>query len=222
MVTLAFPVSILDTNCVSAFDADPPRVQSLRHRQDIVTRAQAGDDSAFTEIYELHKQRVFSICLRMVHDFSLAEDLAQDAFIQLHRKIASFRGDAAFSTWLYRITFNIVLMHLRKSRLHTISLDELTACIPQERTSREFGIRDLCQAGVVDRLALSRAVNVLAPGYRSIYVLHDVEGYEHREIAEAQQCSMGNTKSQLHKARRALRSALGPQLVPNRAPAMIR
>jgi RNA polymerase sigma-70 factor (ECF subfamily) len=188
----------------------------------MITRAQAGDASAFTEIYNLHKQRVFAICFRMVRDFSLAEDLAQDAFIQLHRKIGSFRGDAAFSTWLYRITFNIVLMHLRKATLHTISLEEVTACIPSERITREFGTRDLHQAGVVDRLALSRAVDALAPGYRSVYVLHEVEGYEHREIAEAQQCSTGTTKSQLHKARRALRSALGPQLVPARVPAMIR
>ncbi|MGA2651685.1 MAG: sigma-70 family RNA polymerase sigma factor [Terracidiphilus sp.] len=213
----AFPISILDTNCVYPFDADPPRGQSRRRQHDIITRAQAGDNSAFTEIYLLHRKRVLSICIRMVHDFSLAEDLAQDTFVQLHRKISSFRGDSAFTTWLHRITVNIVLMHLRKSVLSVVSLDEIMACVPEERAGREFGSRDLAQAGVVDRLALNRAVDMLAPGYRSIYVLHDVEGFGHVEIAEMQKCSMGNSKSQLHKARRALRSALGPQPVPERA-----
>jgi len=216
-----FPISILDTNCVSAFDADPPKERTLRRQADVVTRAIAGDSHAFTEIYLLHKQRVFNICFRMVHDFFLAEDLTQDTFIQLHRKIGSFRGDSAFTTWLHRIAVNTVLMHLRKSVLPVISLDEMMKSIPEERAGREFGSRDLSQAGVVDRIALTRAVSTLAPGYRSVYVLHDVEGYGHSEIAEVRKCSTGNTKSQLHKARRALRSALGPQPVPMRASAMV-
>jgi RNA polymerase sigma-70 factor, ECF subfamily len=210
----SFPISILDTNTVSAFDADPPRVLFLRPQNEVITRAQAGDASAFTEIYLLHRKRVLKTCARMVRDFALAEDLAQDTFLQLHRKIGSFRGDSAFTTWLHRITVNIVLMHLRKSDLPVVSLDEMMTSIPERRAGHEFGSRDLRQAGVVDRLALTRAVNALPPGYRSIYVLHDVEGLGHGEIAELQRCSMGNTKSQLHKARRALRSALGPQLVP--------
>jgi RNA polymerase sigma-70 factor (ECF subfamily) len=215
-----FPVSIHDTNCVSAFDADPPRVPFPRHRHDVVTRAQAGDTHAFAEIYELHKKRVLTICVRMVHDFSLAEDLAQDTFIQLHRKIGSFRGESAFTTWLHRMTVNVVLMHLRKSVLPVVSLDQMMADVPEERAGREFGTRDLAQAGVVDRLALNGAVDALAPGYRCIYVLHDVEGFGHVEIAAMQQCSAGTSKSQLHKARRALRSALAQQRAPARSSAM--
>jgi RNA polymerase sigma-70 factor, ECF subfamily len=208
MVTSAFPISILDTNCVAAFDADPPRVKFRSREQEVIARAQAGDNQAFTEIYLLHKKRVLNICLRMVHDFSLAEDLAQDAFIQLHRKIGSFRGDSAFTTWLHRITVNIVLMHLRRAVLPIVSLDEMMTDIPEERAGREFGTRDLVQAGVIDRLALNTAIDALAPGYRCVYVLHDLEGFGHGEIAEMQSCSMGTSKSQLHKARRALRTAL--------------
>jgi RNA polymerase sigma-70 factor (ECF subfamily) len=220
MVTSAFPISIFDTNCVSAFDADPPQVRRQR-QPDVVIRAQAGDLQAFTEIYLLHKKRVLNICLRMVQDFSLAEDLAQEAFFQLHRKMGSFRGDSAFTTWLHRITVNIVLMHLRKPALLAVSLDEMMANVPAERTGREFGARDLAQAGVVDRLALDRAVDALAPGYRCVYILHDVEGYAHWEIAAMQNCSLGTSKSQLHKARRALRSALVTQCVSARASTLI-
>jgi RNA polymerase sigma-70 factor (ECF subfamily) len=221
MVTSAFPISTLDTNCVSAFDADPPKIPVIRRQPDVVTRAQAGDPQAFTEIYLLHKKRVLSICVRMVNDLSLAEDLAQEAFFQLHRKLVSFRGDSAFTTWLHRITVNTVLMHLRKRVLPVVSLDEMMANVPEVRVGREFGSRDLTQAGVVDRLALDRAVDTLAPGYRCVYILHDVEGYAHWEIAEMQNCSLGNSKSQLHKARRALRSALVTQRVSARASAMI-
>ena len=213
MVTSAFPISMLDTNCVSAFDADPPQLRVPRPQSDLVTRAQAGDTQAFTEIYLLHQKRVLNICARMVHDLSLAEDLAQEAFVQLHRKLGSFRGDSAFTTWLHRITVNIVLMHLRKRVLPVVSLDEMMTNVPEERAGREFGARDLVQAGVVDRLALKRAVDALAPGYRCVYILHDVEGFAHWEIAEMQNCSPGNSKSQLHKARRALRSALDSQSV---------
>ena len=221
MVTSAFPLSILDTNCVSAFDADPPQARFPRRQPDAVTRAQAGDPLAFTEIYLLHKRRVLNICTRMVHDLSQAEDLAQEAFVQLHRKLGSFRGDSAFTTWLHRITVNTVLMHLRKRVLPVVSLDEMMTNVLEEHAGREFGARDLAQAGVVDRLALKRAVDTLAPGYRCVYILHDVEGFAHWEIAEMQKCSVGNSKSQLYKARRALRFALGTQHVTASASAII-
>jgi RNA polymerase sigma-70 factor (ECF subfamily) len=147
--------------------------------------------------------------MRMVHDPSLAEDLSQESFFQLHRKLSSFRGESAFTTWLHRLTVNVVLMHLRKRVLPICSLDQLMAAVPEERAGRGFGKRDLTQAGVVDRLAINRAVATLAPGYRNVFLLHDVHGYQHREIASMEDCSLGNSKSQLHKARRALRSALG-------------
>jgi RNA polymerase sigma-70 factor, ECF subfamily len=221
MVTSAFPLSTLNTICVSAFDADPPQARFPRRQPDAVTRAQAGDPHAFTEIYLLHKKRVLNICTRMVNDLSLAEDMAQEAFVQLHRKLGSFRGDSAFTTWLHRITVNTVLMHLRKRVLPVVSLDEMMTSVPEERAGREFGVRDLAQAGVVDRIALKRAVDALAPSYRFVYILHDLEGFAHWEIAEMQKCSVSNSKSQLYEARRALRSALLTQRVPARAPAMI-
>jgi RNA polymerase sigma-70 factor (ECF subfamily) len=221
MVPSALPLSMLDTNCVSAFDADPPQARFPRSQPDVVIRAQAGDPLAFTEIYLLHKKRVLNICTHMVHDLSMAEDLSQEAFVQLHRKLGSFRGDSAFTTWLHRITVNTVLMHLRKRVLPVVSLDEMMTNVTEERAGREFGTCDMALAGVVDRLALRRAVDALAPGYRCVYILHDVEGFEHWEIAEMKKCSVGNSKSQLYKARRALRSALVTQHVPDRALAMI-
>jgi RNA polymerase sigma-70 factor (ECF subfamily) len=112
-------------------------------------------------------------------------------------------------------------MHMRKRVLPVVSLDEMMTDMLEEHTGREFGARDLVQAGVVDRLALKCAIDALAPGYRCVYILDDVEGFEHWEIAEMQKCSVGNSKSQLHKARRALRSALITQRVPARASAMI-
>jgi RNA polymerase sigma-70 factor (ECF subfamily) len=173
-----------------------------------LTRAQAGDPDAFSELYLRHKKRVFSICMRMVHDPSLAEDLTQETFIQLHRKLATFRGDSAFTTWLHRMTVNITLMHLRKPVLPVVSLDDLMTVIPEEHVGRNFGTFDRRQTGVVDRVAIDRAVATLAPGYRDVFLLHDVHGFEHSEIASIQECTLGNSKSQLHKARRALRCAL--------------
>jgi len=146
--------------------------------------------------------------MRMVRDYALAEDLTQEAFLQLHRKIASFRGDSAFTTWLHRMAVNTVLMHLRKRALAVVSLDRLMEDVPEERAGRSFGARDLMQAGVVDRLAIERAIDTMAPGYRSIFILHDLHGFDHGEIASMLKCTRGNTKSQLHKARRILRGAL--------------
>jgi RNA polymerase sigma-70 factor (ECF subfamily) len=175
---------------------------------DVLVQAQAGDPDAFTKLYLRHKKRVFSICLRMVHDSCLAEDLTQETFIQLHRKVATFRGDSLFTTWLHRMTVNIVLMRLRKRALPVVSLDHLIT----DRSGVDFkfslGANDSRQVGVVDRLAINRAVATLPPGYRNIFLLHDVNGFEHREIASMEGCSLGNSKSQLHKARRALRGTL--------------
>lgn len=146
--------------------------------------------------------------MRMVRDYALAEDLTQEAFLQVHRKITSFRGDSAFTTWLHRLAVNTVLMHLRKRALAVVSLDHLMEDVPEERAGRSFGARDLLQAGVVDRLDIERAIDTMAPGYRSIFLLHDIHGFDHSEIASMLKCTRGNTKSQLHKARRILRGAL--------------
>ena len=175
---------------------------------DVLARAQAGDHYAFAQLYALHKRRIYSLCLRMVGNVAEAEDLTQEAFLQLHRKIATFRGDSAFSTWLHRLAINVVLMHLRKKGLSLISLDEAMEPTPEEGPGRSFGAPDLSLAGSIDRLALERAISDLPAGYRLIFVLHDIEGYEHNEIAAMLDCSIGNSKSQLHKARLKLRDAM--------------
>ena len=175
---------------------------------EILSLAQAGDHHAFAKLYSLHKRRIYSLCLRMVGNMAEAEDLTQEAFLQLHRKIGTFRGDSAFSTWLHRMAINVVLMRLRKKGLSLISLDEAMEPAPEERPGRSFGAPDLTLTGSIDRLALERAVANLPAGYRLIFVLHDIEGYEHNEIAAMLDCSIGNSKSQLHKARLKLRDAL--------------
>ena len=185
-----------------------PPAASTSPDADVLARAQAGDHYAFAQLYALHKRRIYSLCLRMVGNVAEAEDLTQEAFLQLHRKIATFRGDSAFSTWLHRLAINVVLMHLRKKGLSLISLDEAMEPTPEEGPGRSFGAPDLSLAGSIDRLALERAISDLPAGYRLIFVLHDIEGYEHNEIAAMLDCSIGNSKSQLHKARLKLRDAM--------------
>ncbi len=136
-----------------------------------------------------------------------AEDLSQEAFMQLFRKISTFRGESAFSTWLHRLAVNVVLMHLRKKGLQQISLDEVDTS-QDEPVRRDYGDDDRRLLGSVDRISLGRAIAELPPGYRTVFVLHDVEGYEHNEIAQIMDCSVGNSKSQLHKARMKLRDWL--------------
>jgi RNA polymerase sigma-70 factor, ECF subfamily len=175
---------------------------------DLVKRAQEGDADAFASLFHAHKAKVYSVCLRMTNNTAEAEDLTQDAFLQVFRKLATFRGDSALSTWLYRIAVNTVLMHFRKKALRQVSLDE-----PYSQDAkvvrREYGSRDDRLTGCVDRIALARAIKELPDGYRTIFLLHEVEGYEHQEIAELLDCSVGNSKSQLHKAKLRIRELLG-------------
>jgi RNA polymerase sigma-70 factor, ECF subfamily len=175
----------------------------------LIERAKQGDETAFQALYDKHKRRVYSLCLRMTSNTAEAEDLAQEAFLQLYRKIGTFRGESAFSTWLHRLSVNVVLMHLRKKSLPQVSLDETMASSGEEDTpKKDFGAQDPALSGSIDRLQLQKAVADLPPGYRTIFVLHDVEGYEHNEIANIVGCSIGNSKSQLHKARMKLREML--------------
>jgi RNA polymerase sigma-70 factor, ECF subfamily len=173
-----------------------------------IARAQQGDAEAFRMLYEKHKRRVYSLCLRMTANTAEAEDLAQEAFLQLYRKIGTFRGESAFSTWLHRLSVNVVLMHLRKKSLPVVPLEETAPVGEEDSAKRDFGAEDVSLTRSIDRLQLQRAVDSLPPGYRMIFVLHDVEGYEHNEIARIAGCSVGNSKSQLHKARMKLRDLL--------------
>jgi RNA polymerase sigma-70 factor, ECF subfamily len=180
---------------------------------ELIARAQRGDEEAFAALFDAHKRRVYSLCLRMTGDTAEAEDLAQEAFLQLFRKIATFRGESAFSTWLHRLVVNVVLMHLRKKGLQQVSLDEPDSS-QEEPVKREYGDDDKRLLHSIDRITLSRAIEGLPPGYRAVLVLHDVEGYEHNEIAQILDCSVGNSKSQLHKARLKLRELLRSQRLP--------
>ena len=178
--------------------------------QEAIARAKQGDADSFEALYSLHKRRVYPLCLRMTGNAADAEDLTQEAFLQLYRKIATFRGESAFSTWLHRLTVNVVLMHIRKKRLPEVSLEEVLEPHEKDGPKKDIGKPDNFLAGCIDRIVLDRCIKRLAPGYRAIFALHDIEGYEHKEIAGMMGCSAGNSKSQLHKARVKLRILLRP------------
>ncbi len=171
---------------------------------DLCRMASAGNLAAFELIYQRYHRRTYSLCLRMTNSQTEAEDLTQEAFIQLFRKIGSFRGDSAFSTWLHRLTVNQVLMHFRRRS------------VKNERTSEDGEMPEQMVRGtsnpnkmqVVDRIALKNAIAQLPNGYRNVFVLHDVEGFEHEEVARIMGISVGTSKSQLHKARLKLRGLL--------------
>ena len=192
---------------VSASEAGTPQ-KSTDYA--LAQRAAAGDMFAFEHLYERHNRRVYSLCLRMTGNTAEAEHLAQEVFIQLFRKIGSFRGESAFTTWLHRLTVNQVLMHFRK---RGVRLEQTTedGDVPVQVVS---GTENPNQMPVVDRIALDKAIAQLPPGYRTVFVLHDVEGHEHEEIARLLGCSVGTSKSQLHKARMKLRTLLRQLAAP--------
>ena len=181
---------------------------SCLSESETILLAQRGDPAAFERLYRLHSRRVYALCLRMVTNPVEAEDLTQDAFLQVFRKLHTFRGDSGFSTWLHRLTTNIVLMRFRKAKHAELPFDDLQPTEENAHPQLDPGADDLCLNGLIDRVNLSRAVEQLPDGYRQMFVLHDVQGYEHNEIAEILGCSVGNSKSQLHKARLRLRHLL--------------
>lgn len=180
---------------------------------DLTRAAGAGDMAAFEEVYNRHHRRVYSICLRMLQNTSEAEDLTQDVFIQLYRKIGSFRGDSAFTTWLHRMTVNQVLMHFRK---RTVKFEKTTE---EGETPDQMvpGTTNPEKMRIVDKIALDSAIDQLPNGYKNVFVLHDVEGYEHEEVAKILGCSVGTSKSQLHKARLKLQKLLRKKANPRLA-----
>ena len=179
--------------------------QTPKAEHQLISRAISGDQDAFRELFTTHKNHVYSLCLRMTANVAAAEDLTQDCFIQVFRKLGTFRGDSALSTWIYRVAVNTALMHFRKKALKQVSLDHKPD-MPGERI--DLAQKDGRLTGTVDRLALARAISDLPHGYRTIFLLHDVQGYGHHEIAKLLRCSVGNSKSQLHKARMRIREAL--------------
>jgi RNA polymerase sigma-70 factor, ECF subfamily len=163
-----------------------------------------GELPTFEELFKLHHGKVYAVCLRMTGNTAEAEDLSQEVFVQVFRKLGTFRGESAFSTWLHRLTVNHVLMYFRKSRRRREQLTE-----DGELPERIIKGRDvLTSFPILDRLALAEAIVKLAPGYRAVFILHDVEGLQHLEIANILGCSVGTSKSQLHKARMKMRRLL--------------
>lgn len=172
--------------------------------------ATKGNMFAFEELYNRHHRRVYSLCLRMLQNTHEAEDLTQEVFIQLYRKIGSFRGDSAFTTWLHRMTVNQVLMHFRK---RTVKFEKTTE---EGETPVQIvtGTENQDKMPIVDKIALDSAIALLPDGYKKVFVLHDVEGYEHEEVARILGCSVGTSKSQLHKARLKMRKLLQKKTNP--------
>jgi RNA polymerase sigma-70 factor (ECF subfamily) len=220
MNTLTYPMwqnvmateAVDNQNLEQAGEPDGQTSQSIEPSSDyaLARRAAESDMSAFEEIYDRHHRRVYSICMRMLQNATEAEDLTQEVFIQLYRKIGSFRGDSAFTTWLHRLTVNQVLMHFRK---RSVKMEKTTE---EGETPVQIvnGTENPRQMPVVDRIALDAAIAQLPPGYRSVFVLHDIEGYEHEEVAKILGCSVGTSKSQLHKARLKMRKLLQKKAAP--------
>lgn len=163
---------------------------------------------ALEDLYNQHYRRVFSLCLRMTSNVADAEDLAHDVFIQLHRKLSSFRGESAFTTWLHRITVNQVLMHFRKKsyRSESVTEDGEMPDITQPSTERPSAMP------IIDRISLLNAVEQLPRGYRTVFIMHDLQGHEHEEIGQILGISAGTSKSQLHKARMRMRQLLSKRV----------
>ena len=171
----------------------------------LVQKALSGDAEAFATLFQVHKGRVYAVCLRMTNNPADADDLTQEAFIQAFRKLATFRGESALSTWLHRVAVNTALMHFRRQPRTRTCLDDTA---DQESSKREFGRQDDKLKHSLDRITLIRALEALPSGYRTIFELHEIGGYGHREIAKLLRCSIGNSKSQLHKAKQRIRECL--------------
>jgi RNA polymerase sigma-70 factor (ECF subfamily) len=201
----------LDSERISAKPAPP--ASSMRNERpseaEIVRRVRDGDQTVFEYLYRAHSKRVFAVCLRIVGDPTEAEDLTQEVFLLLFRKIHTFRGDSAFTTWLHRLTVNLVLMNLRKRPAPVVPIE---AAPDSDDGSASQGIDvgtvDLSLEGSLDRINLARCIAQLPAGFRTMFVLHDIQGYEHHEIAKILGRSVGDSKSQLHKARKRLRELL--------------
>ena len=175
---------------------------------DAIRQAKDGDAVAFEHLYKAHCRRVYGLCLRMIKNPAEAEDLTQQAFLQLFRKIGTFRGESGFSTWLHRVTVNIVLMHLRRKKPTEILCEDLDRRASDDEGPREHASSDTSMLGAIERFNLMRAIRKLPSGYKQVFLMHDVIGYEHSEIAGLLGCSTGCSKSQLHKARKRLRRLL--------------
>ncbi|MBZ5532355.1 MAG: sigma-70 family RNA polymerase sigma factor [Acidobacteriia bacterium] len=174
--------------------------------QRAIVGAQRGEPGGFQYLYEKYRTYVYSLCLRMTHDPALAEDLTQDIFLHVWRKISSFKGTALFRTWLYRVAANMVLLYFRRHKMNTFSLDNETLAFTEIHMAESTP-----QPDMEENISLRRTLGELAPRYRRVLMLHDVHGYRHEDISHLLGITSGASRSQLHKARVKLRVALGPR-----------
>lgn len=207
----AFGIEVNAEAPFALFEADRPVETPINPDTidiDLCRMATEGSLAAFEILYSRYHRRTYSLALRMTNSQTEAEDLTQEVFIQLFRKIGSFRGDSAFSTWLHRMTVNQVLMHFRRRSVKNEKTSE-DGELPEQTVK---GTADPNRMPVVDRIALKNAIAELPQGYKRVFVLHDVEGYEHEEVARMMGISVGTSKSQLHKARLKLRTLLAKSI----------
>jgi RNA polymerase sigma-70 factor, ECF subfamily len=181
----------------------------------VAEKAKNGDRSAFEKLYTLYKTPVYALCLRLTRDVLDAEDLTQEVFMQVYRKVNTFRGEAAFGSWLYRVAINVTMMHLRKRRLHDLPLDVLE---PESRPLSSTSPPGSCNpCDPVERISLLRAVCGLSKNGRIQVLLHDLKGLSHQEVSECLGVNVNTSKAQLYRAHRELRDILnGSQIQAHR------
>ena len=192
--------AVFDTTLAAPREVSPERASDFALAQ----RAAEGDMQAFEELFRQHRRLVYGLCLRMTQDVAEAEDVTQEVFVLLFRKIGGFRGEANFTTWLHRLTVNQVLMRFRKNKSRREDALEDDGLRPHESARPTSPMA----SQVIDRITLESAIAKLPPGYRAAFILHDIEGYGHEEVARILGCAVGTSKSQLHKARTKLRKLL--------------
>ena len=186
--------------------ASPETTVARASDYELAQRAAAGDMQAFEELFRLHRRLVYGLSLRMTQDVAESEDITQEVFVLLFRKVGGFRGEANFTTWLHRLTVNQVLMRFRRTKARREdALEEDESQRPHESWHATSAPR---ASQLVDRISLESAIAQLPPGYRAAFILHDVEGHDHEEVARLLGCAVGTSKSQLHKARTKLRKIL--------------
>ncbi len=182
-------IAVLETE---RFDSEPKLLDEKR----LVEMAQRNDSRAYEQLYKLHVGRVFALCVRLCKDRDMAEDLTQEAFVQAWRKLAQFRGDSAFGSWLYRIATNTTLSYLRKQSPFLNSLDIDDVPEPEYRETSD------------EQIGLETAISELPDGARAVFVLYSLEGYTHDEISKLLGIAQGSSKAQLHRARQLLKRSL--------------
>lgn len=204
MFQQSLPQNLSERDGLSANQSNAAEFETIR-------RAQLGDHRGFDRLYLLHCKRVYALCLRMLSSPSDAEDLTQEVFVQVFRKLGSFRAESQFSTWLHRVTVNVILMHFRRNKRISYSPEQQQIpLLSNAVSSPDSGSPALARSNsrIVDRINLQRALYDLPKPWRTVVLLHDVQGYKHTEIARMMHCSVSCSKGQLHRAHVRLRGVL--------------